>query len=157
MRIKKFEFMKTILYICLFFVSATTLAQNNPRERVKAHKVAYITEKLNLSSKEAQQFWPIYNEHESAIEKLKKEERRLIRSLKEANQGINGLSDAQAGEFLDNYLKAEEQKSVARKKFLRDLQGILPNKKILRLIKAENDFKRSLLERYRQKRMNRKN
>lgn len=156
MRIKNFKDMKrTLLLILTLFICALTTAQKNPRERVKAHKVAYITEQLNLSSKEAQQFWPIYNEHESTIDKLKKEERSRRRLVKES-EGIETISDTKAGELLDGYLKTEEQKIRARQKLIRDLQAILPNKKILKLIKAEIDFNRSLLERFRQKRMNRK-
>lgn len=148
---------KILLFICLVFISINVIGQNPAREKIKAFKVAYITEQLNLSSKEAQQFWPIYNTHEQTVEKLKKQERRLIRALKDANQGPDGLSERQAGEFLSNYLEAETQKTQARKTLIKDLQSVLSNKKILRLIKAENDFNKRLLERMKQWRNRRNN
>ncbi|MBQ0732798.1 hypothetical protein [Aquimarina celericrescens] len=147
---------KILLCIGIAFVSLNAIGQNPAGEKIKAFKVAYITEQLNLSSKEAQQFWPIYNTHEETLEKLKKEERKLIRALKDANEGSDGLSDRQAGEFLSNYLEAETQKTQARKTLIKDLQTVISNKKILRLIKAENDFNKRLLERIRQWR-NRRN
>lgn len=156
--ITKIKLMKKILLcICLAFITFNAIGQRPGAEKIKAFKAAYITEQLNLSSKEAQQFWPIYNAHEETVHKLKKEERRLIRALKDANQGPDGLSDRQAGEFLDNYIDAETQKSEARKKLIKDLQNVLSNKKILRLIKAENDFNKRLLERVRQWRNKRNN
>ncbi len=143
---------KNVLLICLICFSFASFAQNGPRERIKALKVAYITEQLNLTSKEAQQFWPIYNEHEKTVGKLKATGRRLIKQVKEAHNGANGLSDAQAGDFLDQHIDAEEQKSAARKKLITDLKQILPNKKILRLIKAEHDFNKRILDKIRERR-----
>ncbi len=148
---------KILLFTCLAFISLNAIGQKPAGEKIKAFKVAYITEQLSLSSKEAQQFWPIYNTHEETLEKLKKEERKLIRALKDANEGPNGLSDRQAGEFLNNYLEAETQKTQARKTLIKDLQTVLSNKKILRLIKAENDFNKRLLERFKQWRNRRNN
>ncbi len=143
---------KIILCICLVFISFGAFAQNGHRERIKAFKVAYITEQLNLSSKEAQKFWPIYNDYEETIKKLKSQERKMIKALKEANNTPDGLSDQRAGGFLKNYLEAEEQKSRARKKLISDLQQAVSNKKILRLIKAETDFNKRILDKIRERR-----
>ncbi len=143
---------KIIVFICIVFTSFGSFAQNGPRERMKAFKIAYITEQLNLTSKEAQQFWPIYNNHESVVENLKRKERMLIKGIKGAHNGPDGLSDKQAGDFLDQYLKAEEQKSQARQKLITDLKKAISNKKILKLIKAETDFNRRILDRIRERR-----
>ncbi|MEW7291534.1 hypothetical protein ABW637_13375 [Aquimarina sp. 2304DJ70-9] len=143
---------KIVLLICIVCSAFGSFAQNGPRERMKAFKVAYITEQLNLTSKEAQQFWPIYNNHESVVENLKRQERMLIKGIKSANNGPEGLSDKQAGDFLDKYLDAEEQKSQSRRKLITDLKKVIPNKKILRLIKAETDFNRRILDRIRERR-----
>ncbi|WP_128755277.1 hypothetical protein [Aquimarina sediminis] len=142
---------KILTLICFVFMSMATFAQNGPRERIKAFKVAYITEKLNLSSSEAQQFWPIYNAHEETIETLRKRERKLMKALREENNGPDGLTDKRAGNFLDEYLKAEEQKSISRKKLVTDLKKVLSNKKILRLIKAEADFHKRMLDRIKER------
>ena len=138
---------KILLLICLVFISMSSFAQNGPRERIKAFKVAYITEKLDLTSKEAQQFWPIYNNHEETIDKLRRRERKIMRTLREANNDVGGLTDKNAENLIHNYLEAEEQKSKARQKLIMDLKKVLPNKKILKLIKAEGDFHKRMLDR----------
>ena len=50
----------------------TIQAQNG--NRLEALKIAYITNKLNLSPEEAQKFWPIYNQYslELKVARLKK-------------------------------------------------------------------------------------
>lgn len=45
-----------------------------PKERIKALKVAYITKELNLTSAEAEKFWPVYNDYFAEIEKVIKEQ-----------------------------------------------------------------------------------
>ena len=41
-------------------------ADNGWRERVRAEKVAFLTEEIDLTESEAQVFWPIYNEIQKA-------------------------------------------------------------------------------------------
>ena len=63
---------KVISIVCaLTLLSAAALAQgprqprgndNGWRERVRAEKVAFLTEEIDLTESEAQVFWPIYNE-----------------------------------------------------------------------------------------------
>ncbi|MBW1295729.1 sensor of ECF-type sigma factor [Aquimarina litoralis] len=144
--------MKKILLLCLMiFTMNLSFGQRGPRGKVKALKIAYITEQLDLSSKEAQQFWPIYNEHEETMDNLKRSERKSIRAIKEAN-GFNNITEEQAEGFLNNYLSAEEQKFQARKKLISNLQKVIPHKKILKLIKAEMDFNKRLLKQLRDRR-----
>ena len=45
------------------------------KEKIKAMKISYITSELDLSPKEAQVFWPIYNEFEAKMEGFHKERR----------------------------------------------------------------------------------
>lgn len=53
--------MKTTIKIVLFlFVTTFTFGQTpqEKKDKIKALKVAYITEKLDLTTEEAQKFWP---------------------------------------------------------------------------------------------------
>ncbi|WP_062059049.1 hypothetical protein [Aquimarina longa] len=142
---------KVVLVICLvsFFIEA--FAQNTPKERVKTFKIAYISEKLDLTSKEAQLFWPIYNDHKEAIKKIRVQERKLFKAIKESDNG-EALSNRTTESFLNNYLNAEEQKFEARKKLIIDLKNVISDKKILKLIKAEGDFHKRMLDRIKNRR-----
>ncbi len=138
---------KIVLLICFTCFSIGAFAQHGSREKIKAFKIAYITEKLELTSEEAQLFWPIYNAYEETIRKLRSQERKLIKSIREASDTPTGLNDKEVEDTIDSFLEIEEQKSQSRKKLIINLKKTIPKKKILKLIKAEADFHKRMLAR----------
>src|SRR5687768_7964578 len=64
------------------------------KEKIEAMKVGYITQKLDLTSKEAQSFWPVYNEFNAEIDKIKKERKSKFEDRPE----IESLNDKQVEE-----------------------------------------------------------
>jgi hypothetical protein len=54
--------MKRVLLFCILFLAGFFVRSQNGT-RIEALKIAYITNKLNLSPEEAQKFWPIYNNY----------------------------------------------------------------------------------------------
>lgn len=136
----------------LLFLTVASFAQDRPdREKIKALKVAFITERLDLSSKEAQLFWPIYNEHESNMEDLRVKEWSQVRhKIKQANT----LSEQEADDLLSLYTALEKEKQDSYKRLFNKLKNVLSSKKTLLLIQSEDDFKRQLMRMYRQKQRN---
>lgn len=141
---------KLIIILPLLVISLHSSAQKGPgRERIKTLKVAFLTERLDLSRTEAQQFWPIYNENEEVMEAIRREERSQIR---ERDFDINSLSDEEASALLTEFLKIKKRKEFAEQKFLTQMRSVISDKKIILLIKAEEDFKRRLLQQMRNRR-----
>ncbi len=141
---------KNITPLVLFLlITVVSFAQDKPdREKIKALKVAFITERLNLSSKEAQLFWPIYNEHETNMEALRtKEWSQVHNKIKEANT----LSEKESDELLSLYNTLEKEKQDSYTSLFSKLKNVLSSKKTLLLIQSEHDFKRQLMKMYRQK------
>ena len=60
------------LMIILFLATLGMNAQDRKFEEIKAHKTAFITEQVNLTSTQAEKFWPIYNKHEQEVMALRK-------------------------------------------------------------------------------------
>ncbi|OED44079.1 hypothetical protein AB832_02230 [Flavobacteriaceae bacterium (ex Bugula neritina AB1)] len=137
-----------LLLIFVAFNCSISLGQNDSREKVKAFKIAHLTEQLNLSSTEAQKFWPIYNDHEKIMEQLRRNERASIKIIRGSN-GLNGLSEKKAEELLNKHLTIGEKKFQERRNLIQKLKQVLPNRKILILIKAEKDFNKRLLKQLR--------
>ena len=141
---------KNIL-IVLFLLFSTTLmfGQRRPdKEKIKSLKVAYITERLNLTSSEAQTFWPIYNAHEEQMESFRNQERsQIYGKLKD----MELLSDKEIETLLRELITLENQKHAANQRFLKDIQKVISAKKTFLLLKTENGFKRRLLQQYRRK------
>ncbi|MDG1730305.1 MAG: sensor of ECF-type sigma factor [Algibacter sp.] len=142
--------MKKLLLITLLLFSLNITAQHKHRERIKALKVSLITKKLDLSEKEAQKFWPIYNAHEKEAFAIRFNEVKAIK--KEIRDNMSSMTDEKAKELLDRLKKAEIKMHESRMEFANNLSGIISTKKIILLKMAEEDFKNKMLEEYKKRR-----
>ena len=134
---------------CLFtsFVIYGQVGQG--REKIKTLKVAFITERLSLTSEEAQVFWPIYNEHEKNTQRIRRKERLEIQSKL---MDMDLLTNAEANQLLDELIALEQEKQDLHIEFIDKISQVISPKKTLLLIKAEEDFKRRLLREMQQRR-----
>jgi hypothetical protein len=149
---------KQLILILILLVSFTGFAQRGGeiQEKIKAQKIAFITDKLELTSEEAQLFWPIYNEFEAKVEKIKSEDLRPLK--KEMRQG--NVTDKRAGEILERLTEAETEMHNAKLELVEDLKTVISAKKIIMLKVAEDQFNQKLLDRlkeFRERRQNRRN
>ena len=125
------------------FYSVAALSQNNDKkEKIESFKVAFITQKLNLTTKEAQLFWPVYNEYLDKIEALKNARKKELRS---ANINIDTYSDKDLELMLDNEFLSKEKEVELGKEYFNKFKTVIPVKKVILLYKAEDEFKRELL------------
>ena len=134
----------TTILILLFCVSAFAQPDGKMKERIRTQKIAHITNKLNLTPEEAQQFWPIYNAFDEATEKVRMEDLREIKREMRSNEN---MSDKDANALLNKLLAAEEKMYQAKLKLVNDLKNVIPPRKIILLKAAEDEFNRKLLER----------
>ena len=133
----------SILFILGF--SIITFGQPN-RDKIKTLKIAYITEKLDLSEKEAQQFWPIYNSYEEENSKLRSE---AYQARKKIN--FETLSEEEAKQFLKQTRLNEAKRQAAENDFIDRLTKVISAKKIIMLHKIEDDFKRKMFDEYKKR------
>lgn len=120
-------------------------------EKIEAQKVAFITTKLDLSPAEAQKFWPVYNEFNNKREELQRDFRRKY----VIGVDLETMNEEEAAKIGDARIMNLQQIFDLQKSFHYQLKEVLPPKKILRLYEAEQQFKRLLLEKLREKRMER--
>lgn len=135
------------LFIAILMLFTTILiAQDRSREKIKALKIAYLTEHLELSSNEAQEFWPVYNAYEEKRHELRHKQWVEIKSkLKD----VGRLNEEEAQSLLSAYLKIEEDEEELEKDFLKKVSKVISAKKTLLLMRSEEDFKRQLIKQYR--------
>jgi len=133
----------SIVFILSF--SLITFGQSN-RDKIKTLKIAYITEKLDLSEKEAQQFWPIYNNFEE-------ENSRLRGEGYEARKKINfdTLTEDDAKQFLKEVRLNDTKRQSLENDFVDRLSKVISAKKIILLHKIEDDFKRKMFDEYKKR------
>ena len=144
---------KIIFPILFLLMTSISFAQGfrDKKEKVKALKVAYITEQLDLTTEEAQKFWPIYNTFDDKQAELRHEKMRAILDRFEPGT-VKKPSESAASTLLTELATIEVNLFTLRKKFIKDLQGVISAKKIIKLKKAEEDFNRHLLKQMREKR-----
>lgn len=126
----------------VFGASVITVAQDDegkgPGGKIEALKIAYLTRKLNLSTDEAQRFWPIYNQYVGEIRKTRID----------ARQNKEGE------------LPTEEKILNIRKKYNGEFGKALSSEKVNTFFKAEKEFgtgvQKELMERRMQRMENRK-
>ena len=140
------------LFILVVFASTSIFAQKTYRKgkvKIRAYKIAHITEELELTEKEAQKFWPVYNKYDKRIVELRHgEEYKLKKQIKEAG-GIDALSEKQAKDFALKMIALEKEEQKITVEYYNKLQKILSYKKIIKLDFAEHNFRRKLLRKYR--------
>ncbi|MBV1924197.1 MAG: sensor of ECF-type sigma factor [Flavobacteriaceae bacterium] len=147
--------MKKLILIVVLLISTSVLSQRFNHEKMKAYKTAYITEQLELTSSEAEKFWPIYNTYYDKTKALRKESRSKIKGRTKENQ-INNLSDSEANKIIENILAIKTKELQYHTELINNLKGVLSPIKILKLEIAEEEFKRKLLDRLKKHR-NKKN
>lgn len=145
---------KKILPILLLLTSLSFYAQSgamkDKKEQIKAMKVSFITTELDLSTKEAQRFWPVYNSFDDQQFEIRHEKMKVCKT--QLNDiALDKMNDRDAATLLDKIENSEDELYSLRKKYIKDLREILPDTKILKLKKAEDDFNRKLLHQYRDK------
>jgi ribonucleotide reductase beta subunit family protein with ferritin-like domain len=148
--------MKYLMLIGLLLcVGASTVSAQPKQEaradKIKAYRVAVFTEILNLSSEEAQDFWPIYNEYLDKRESLQKE-------LKMTRQ-IDGMNDKEVEDYIKKYFELRNKELDLEKDLTQKLRKVLPLRKIAKIPVAEREFREALVQKLqeaREKRMERR-
>jgi len=143
------NYSKKIVWLLVLLTTTVLVAQRPAQERIKTLKVAFITERLALTSDEAQQFWPVYNQHDESLQKLRRKERQRFGSQLPY---LDDLSDDEASKLLTEFRTLQAEKHNLEQTFIQDLGKVLPAKKIVLLLKAEEDFKKRLLQQVRKRR-----
>lgn len=138
---------KAILLSLLFLVSMVATAQDKDehREKIKALKTAHLTEGLDLTAKEAQKFWPIYNAYEQQRRELYREEHQDVGNLE-------CLTETEANKKLEHYVELEKQDFLLKQQYYEDLRDIFSARRIMLLKQLEDEFNRKLMREYRARR-----
>ena len=139
-----------LTFVLTLLISFNLFSQHrDSRKKVKVLKVSYITEKLNLTKKEAEKFWPIYNKFDTERYSLFHEKRGEIKKEISEKGGIDNLSEKEAKTFAKKMLTVEKSYYDANVKYQTELSKVISFKKILKLHIVERDFTRRMFKRLR--------
>lgn len=120
-----------LILIAIFGTFSFATAQNTnsqKSEKIKALKIAFLTQKLQLTSAEAQKFWPVYNQYQNEVRKIR----------------INNRNG--------DVLESEQQLLDTRKKYKASFEKILGHQRLNDLYNAERDFRNVLIRKLKDER-----
>ncbi|MDP5105030.1 MAG: sensor of ECF-type sigma factor [Polaribacter sp.] len=138
-----------ISLFCVFSISAQD--KKDSKEKIKALKISYLTEQLNLTSNEAEKFWPIYNAYDLEQHELRSKQRSELKKALKSNDEIDALNESDAEKLITLKLSIDRQLHESQKEFINKIKQVISFKKIIKLHVAEMEFGRKLMSKYRHK------
>lgn len=145
---------KLIPFICICFfciLSFTAQDKTSGTNKIKALKISYLTEKLNLTTDEAEKFWPIYNAYDIEQHSLRSKQREELKNALKSSNDIEALSENDAEKLISLKLNIDRQLHESQKEFISKIKQVISYKKIIKLHVAEMEFGRKLMSKYRHK------
>jgi hypothetical protein len=138
---------KLLITLFVLFAWAVAWAQEEDipttdtkaKEKINAARVAYITERLGLTPAEAEKFWPVYREYALKRQDLKQQYKQAQRS---------GVQDK---ELVDLGLKLKQQELDLEKNYSNRIMETITPQKLMNLRKAEDDFRKLILQQIQQR------
>ncbi|MFT3886017.1 MAG: hypothetical protein QM724_11465 [Flavobacteriales bacterium] len=115
------------------------------KQEIKAQKVAFLTQRMDLTTEEAQKFWPVYNQYDKEMEAV----RQQMRDLRKDTRSKGELTEATASKAIDDALNGYQQELDIRKRYAGEFKKTIGAVKTVQLLRAEKDFNRELLKRVR--------
>ncbi|MFA6946257.1 MAG: hypothetical protein WC220_10170 [Pedobacter sp.] len=124
------------IIMCLT-MNASLFAQDRREryEQIEAIKVAFITSKLDLTSDEAQKFWPVYNNYQKELIELMKKRREDRQK-----------TDIAPNDKINADIAYESKMLELKKKYKKLYLKAIPAEKVLLLYQAEREFREHLIK-----------
>jgi hypothetical protein len=131
-----------VLAVLLCSVTLPVLAQDKPadtmqilREKIQADKKLLVATNMDLTEKEAQAFWPIYESYQKDLGLLNG---RMLVLLQDFARTYQAMTDEDARKLVDEYLAIERDRVRQKQSYLPKLRQALPEKKVARYLQIEN-------------------
>jgi len=140
--VKRIKIALPIFILALLIFFACKNNQQKSEEMLKAEKIAFFTEKLNLTPQEAESFWPVYNEYWERKNQIIDNKRT---AMKYCSKNIDTMNDEEIVKYADMYVNFQKQESELLLEFNEKFKKVLPPQKVLKLYQTDYDFKMYLL------------
>ncbi len=149
--------MKWILSIVLCGTLVSALAQpegeldEKRKDKIETLKRLYISEKLELTTEEAEKFWPIYNEFAQKRDQVKKSIHQAQKKMK-----AGGHTEKDAIETIDLMTQKRKEEADIDAKFLKDCLPALGVEKVMRLAQLQKEFQQELVKKMKERQAERR-
>ncbi|MEQ1666152.1 MAG: hypothetical protein ABL927_12340 [Bdellovibrionales bacterium] len=129
-------------YLFLFtLLTVTGIQAQTPKEKIEQYRIAFITKELNLTVEEARLFWPVYDKYRADLETLRTNNKQDLDNI-----DYSKLTEDEAEKKAKEMFAFKQAELDLQKKYYAEFRKVLPAVKVLRLVKAEADFRQKLVE-----------
>ncbi|MCK4854003.1 MAG: hypothetical protein KAT31_07070 [Bacteroidales bacterium] len=118
-------------------------------EKFRSMKIAFFTERLELTPGEAEIFWPAYNEYEKEKREISRHRHFRHRNIDEQ---LENMTDEEAEKKVDEMMEGRKKEVQLASAFHEDLKKIFPPKKVMRFYITEIQFREYMLRKIRDER-----
>lgn len=136
----------TILSTSGLYAQSGRVVDQTAFKKIEKEKIAFFTNYLELSSREARDFWPVYEEFQNRRNDFLSEKQSLLQSV--VRNHVN-LQENKAKETADRYIEIQVKEIELVEEFHKKFKAVLPPRKVMLLYQAENEFRMHLLRRLR--------
>lgn len=153
-RFSRFSPMRLILLTTAAMLLALTGAFAQPGkgpgagrrlEKIEAARVAFLTNRLSLTTEQAQKFWPLYNEFDAKRRALRKRSSGRAREMAT-------LADNQLQGAVDDLFAARQEELNLEKEYSVKFQKAITLRQLLVLYRSEREFTKFLLKKIEERR-----
>lgn len=139
-----FKALRIYTLIVAFALNASSLLAQagGKREKIDALRAEFIAKKVNLTTQEAQAFWPLYNEMNDKLEA----NRKNFRQQYNATTNYNFENDKDAEAYLNAELNLKQKELDTIKEYYDKFKKIMSVKKLALLRRAEEEFKKEIIK-----------
>lgn len=116
--------------------------KGNAQQKIESLKMAYLTQQLDLTPKEAQKFWPVYNQYQQEMQKINQEER----SNRKERNNLKNPNDQQIEQSLDRDFQLRQQALQLRENYRKQFREVIPPRKVSKLYQSEREFNMKLIQ-----------
>lgn len=117
------------------------------REKYHAVQKLFILEKLDLSAENEEEFWTIYMNTQKQILDSQRKCRRIRKELYENDSA----TISESNKLFDELFQIQKEELVIKENLMKELAQIMPVKKVLKLPRIEEQFRRSMIDKIRGK------
>lgn len=147
MKILKSNLMLLVVLLgSVWLFSKESLAQPCMSKEMRAEKVAFLTNFLELTPDESQVFWPLYNE---MFEKRRNIHRQLKRNYRKIEELSDNTPEMELSALSDSILGLMENENKLLRQYNKQFVEIIGQKKSLQLYLAERNYRVYLMKKYR--------
>lgn len=116
------------------------------QEKIKAARIAFITERLGLTPDEAEKFWPVYREFS-----MKRQELKEQYETRRKNPDPKKTTEENEKETIAYGLQLRQKELDLEKEYSDKLLNVVPAQKVMALRRAEVDFRNLLIKQIQQR------